>query len=92
MYCLWFTRPSPLQGFVYNDPNCFANGILNHNVVVVGFNLLAPLPYWIVRNSWGSSWGEAGYMNLAIAGGAGICGINIVPAIYPVLTSKCGDS
>ena len=77
------------QGYVYNDPACFANQILNHTLVIVGFNLLAPVPYWIARNSWGSAWGDGGYVNMAITGGAGTCGINVMPAIYPVITSEC---
>eukprot|EP00475_Leptophrys_vorax_P004277 TRINITY_DN12550_c0_g3_i1.p1 TRINITY_DN12550_c0_g3~~TRINITY_DN12550_c0_g3_i1.p1 ORF type:complete len:968 (+),score=15.40 TRINITY_DN12550_c0_g3_i1:305-2905(+) len=72
-------------GFVYSDPACFADGIIDHLVVVVGFNLLDATPYWIIRNSWGPTWGDNGYMKIAIAGGAGICGMNVMPGLYPVL-------
>ncbi|CAI7783946.1 unnamed protein product, partial [Closterium sp. NIES-54] len=74
-------------GFVYNDPNCYSSGIVDHLVVVVGFNMIDAVPYWIVRNSWGPSWGENGYMRIAIAGGAGICGMNTMPGLYPVITT-----
>eukprot|EP01068_Selenidium_serpulae_P002833 Selendium_serpulae@DN2702_c0_g1_i2.p1 len=42
----------------------------NHAVVVVGWGEEAPekggesIPYWIVRNSWGSTWGEKGYFKI----------------------------
>ncbi|GJP50865.1 hypothetical protein CLOM_g10019 [Closterium sp. NIES-68] len=84
-------------GYVYNDPACFASGMVSHNLVVVGYNVLAPEPYWILRNSWGTTWGEDGYMRMAIMarpdptgaievnGGAGVCGIYAMPALYPVV-------
>ena len=33
-------------------------------------------PYFILRNSWGSSWGESGNFNLAMGTGGGVCGMN----------------
>ncbi|CAI5502628.1 unnamed protein product, partial [Closterium sp. Naga37s-1] len=74
-------------GYVYADPNCYATRLVDHLVVVVGFNLLDATPHWIIRNSWGPSWGESGYMKIAIAGGPGICGMNTLPGLYPSIVS-----
>merc|ERR1719183_3082662 len=39
----------------------------DHCVMAVGFNTTTPTPYWIVRNSWASTWGENGYIYLEMA-------------------------
>merc|ERR1712072_654749 len=39
----------------------------DHCVMATGFNTSAPTPYWIVRNSWSSTWGEEGYIYLEMA-------------------------
>merc|ERR1712147_615647 len=39
----------------------------DHCVMATGFNTTAPTPYWIVRNSWSSTWGEQGYIYLEMA-------------------------
>lgn len=48
---------------------------LDHCVQLVGWskNPGAGQNYWTIRNQWGSSWGEQGYMRLAMGGN--ICGI-----------------
>jgi len=39
----------------------------DHCVMAVGFNTTAPVPYWIVRNSWATTWGSDGYIYLEMA-------------------------
>ena len=52
---------------------CPSSGI-NHAVTMVGYGTSSGTDYWIVKNSWGSSWGESGYFR--IRRGNGTCGIN----------------
>ena len=56
---------------------------LDHGVLVVGYDhdKTSGLDYWIVKNSWGASWGQSGYVWLAR--GQNTCGINQQPS-YPV--------
>jgi len=46
---------------------------LDHCVQAVGWNLNASTPYWSVRNSWSTGWGENGYIRLEY--GANTCGL-----------------
>lgn len=69
---------------MYNNTACFDNGI-NHALLLVGYQLFPDqgVPYWILRNSWGSNWGNNGYMKLAMQGGAGVCGVNLLAGYIP---------
>ena len=49
--------------------------LVNHYAVVVGYGTYETKEYYILRNSWGTDWGEAGYAKIAIVDGDGICGI-----------------
>jgi len=37
---------------------------LDHCVQLVGYDMTQATPFWIVRNSWGTDWGENGYIRL----------------------------
>jgi C1A family cysteine protease len=69
------------SGGILNSAACGTN--LDHGVVAIGYGVdPAKGEYYIVRNSWGASWGMKGYINIAIKDGAGICGIQMEP-VYP---------
>merc|ERR1712151_1347534 len=56
-------------GGVMSSAACGSMGAAyqDHCVMAVGFNGTAPTPYWIVRNSWATTWGEQGYIYLEMA-------------------------
>ncbi|CAI5518867.1 unnamed protein product, partial [Closterium sp. Naga37s-1] len=85
----------------YENGSCFQNGV-NHAVLVVGYGVETsnaspfrmPAPLWVIRNSWGSGWGAAGHMFMDMRSGPGVCGINTLPGIFPILRSTadpCGS-
>ncbi len=67
---------------------------LDHGVLLVGYGSDTGLDYYILKNSWGTTWGESGYMRIGKGndpatgkpynGGEGQCGL-LMQGVYPVL-------
>ena len=53
---------------IFEDPSCPTYSY-NHAVINVGYDTVAG--YWLVRNSWGYSWGEGGHIKMAM--GQNVC-------------------
>ena len=67
------------SGGVFADNSCGTT--LNHAMLAVGWNWANGQKYIIVKNSWGTGWGEEGYMRIVVTDGEGYCGINKAPYI-----------
>ncbi|KAI9558062.1 hypothetical protein GHT06_014815 [Daphnia sinensis] len=68
---------------VYDDKAC-DNLPVNHGVVTVGYGRFNnTIDYWVVRNTWGRSWGDEGY--ILIQRGVNKCSIETYPAFVVAL-------
>ena len=57
---------------------------LDHGVLLIGYGTEGSQAFWLLKNSWGTTWGEKGYFRVArsTASGPGICGLQEEPS-YP---------
>ena len=60
---------------------------LDHGVLIAGYGEESGTEFWLVKNSWGTSWGENGYIKIGRSDSTndpGVCGIAMQPS-YPVV-------
>ena len=73
------------SGGILTSSSCGTN--LDHGVLIVGYGKENGIEYWLVKNSWGTSWGDKGYVKIARSDStddAGICGIAMDPSFPTV--------
>jgi len=68
---------------VYYEPDCSPEN-LDHGVLAVGFGVEKGEKYFLVKNSWSTQWGDAGYIKMA-RDKDNHCGIASY-AVFPIVT------
>ena len=69
------------EGGILDSDQCGTQ--LDHGVLVVGYGSESNQDYWIVKNSWSSTWGDNGYIRIAKSSNTqsdGVCGIAMQPS------------
>ena len=69
---------------VYREPECSPEN-LDHGVLAVGYGVDAHSgeAYWLIKNSWGTSWGDGGFVKMA-RNEDNMCGVASA-ASYPLV-------
>ena len=60
---LWL---NPIDLLIYSYPT----HQINHAVLAIGWGTENEIPYWLIKNSWGTEWGDQGYIKVK----RGTCG------------------
>ena len=66
---------------IYDEPACVSTKLV-HAVIALGYGCENGVDYWIVKNSWGTEWGEAGYIRM-VRSKSNQCGV-ATAAVIPV--------
>ena len=70
---------------ILTSTSCGTN--LDHGVLIVGYGEENGIKYWLVKNSWSTTWGDKGYVKIARSDSTndpGICGIAMQPSFPSV--------
>lgn len=70
---------------ILTSASCGTN--LDHGVLITGYGTENGIDYWMVKNSWSTSWGDQGYVKIARSSSTndqGICGIAMQPSFPTV--------
>ena len=62
---------------VLTSSKCGTN--LDHAVLAVGYGTEDGQDYWLVKNSWNTTWGDEGYIKLGMDSSNGACGVQMDP-------------